>query len=156
VSIYLAARYTRRVELCGYREELWQRGIDVTSRWLNGSHQLSDIGTPIGDAGELLVETGDQERADALRRKFATDDIEDVLAADELVAFTEVPRTSNSRGGRHVELGIALGAGRRVTVIGPRENVFCWLPQVRHFDSWPEYLGALAEAGGAARSSLWS
>ena len=68
---------------------------------------------------------------DHFRHKFATDDLEDVLAAEVLMAFTEEPRSGNSRGGRHVELGIALGTGRhRIVIVGPRENVFCWLPQV--------------------------
>lgn len=149
MRIYLAARYSRRLELCGYREELVRRGFTVTSRWLDGSHQLDNAGTPIGDHGEQLVETGDEERAALLREKFATDDRDDVLSADALVAFTEVPRAGTSRGGRHVELGIALGVGMPVTVVGPRENVFCWLPEVTHYETWPEYL-AHALAGVSA------
>lgn len=143
ISYYLAARYTRRLELCEYREQLHTLGFRVYGRWLDGSHQLDDTGTPIGDAGELLVEQGGQ-RAATLRRKFADDDFEDVMTADRLIAFTEVPRTSNSRGGRHVELGIALGQRKPVTIIGPRENVFCWVPSVEQFDTWPEFLASVA------------
>lgn len=141
--VYLAARYSRRLELCGYRSDLESRGIEVTSRWLNGSHQLDNEGRPLGDAGELLFEAGSPE-VDHFRWKFATDDIEDVLAADTLIAFTEQPRTGNSRGGRHAELGIALGAGRSVIVIGPRENVFCWLPQVVWYPDWQRLLAGEA------------
>jgi hypothetical protein len=32
---HLAARYARRVELCGYREQLLSIGDTVTSRWLD-------------------------------------------------------------------------------------------------------------------------
>jgi len=78
-----------------------------------------------------------------LRRLFAEHDRDDVLAADMLVAFTEPPRSCATRGGRHVELGLALGYGKRVAVIGPRENVFCWLPQVEHYAGWPDLLAAL-------------
>lgn len=145
-TVYLAARYSRRLELCGYRDVLTGLGIDVPARWLNGSHQIDDVGNPIGEGGEALVEHVRTEglspqAAAPLREKFALDDFEDVLAADILIAFTEVPRTSNSRGGRHVELGIALGAGIPVVVIGPRENVFCHLPQVQHFETWEAFLG---------------
>ena len=39
MKIYLAARYSRREELCGYRSELEAIGHTVTSRWLNGKPQ---------------------------------------------------------------------------------------------------------------------
>lgn len=143
MRIYLAARYSRRLELCDYRAQLRERGVEVVGRWLDGSHQLSDAGVPIGDHGEALVGDGNGERAAALRAKFAEDDISDVRSAEYLIAFTEHPRTSTSRGGRHVELGIALGRGTPVTIIGPRENVFCWLPQVGQFDTWPQFLADL-------------
>jgi hypothetical protein len=146
MNIYLAARYSRRLELCGYRAELVAAGHSVPARWLNGSHQLNNEGMPIGDDGEALVEAASQsaEAAAPLREKFATEDRDDVLAADVLIAFTEVPRSSNSRGGRHVELGIAIGAGIPVIVVGPRENVFCHLPEVTHYETWTECLSDLA------------
>lgn len=133
---YLAARYSRREELLGVRDVIEALGGEVTSRWLNGDHQLSDTGTPIGDHGEALVEGGDGERAATLRAKFAQDDYDDVMRADVIVAFTEVPRSAKNRGGRHVELGLGLAWGKRVIVVGPRENVFCWLPQIEHYPSW--------------------
>ena len=144
--VYLAARYSRRLELCGYRADLQARGYTVPARWLNGSHQLGNDGQPIGDDGEVLVEFHGQsaEAAAPLREKFATDDRDDVLAANLLIAFTEVPRTSNSRGGRHVELGIAIGARIPVVVVGPRENVFCHLPEIDHHDTWAQCLAQLA------------
>lgn len=153
MKIYLAARYTRRLELCEYRAALESIGIDVTSRWLNGSHQLSDAGVPIGDSGEALVEDDTSQEAAHLRAKFATDDYEDVAAADLLIAFTQPPRSDKGRGGRHVEFGIALGLGKPIVVIGPRENVFTWLPQIQQHDTWAAFLTAwhlpeLAEKAG--------
>ena len=123
-SIYLAARYSRRLELCAY-------------------HQLDNAGIPITEDGERRFEAGDPA-VNHLRAHFAVEDIADVIAAATVVAFTEEPRTCNSRGGRHVELGIALGAGKHVVVIGPRENVFCWLPDIEHYPDWPAFLAALA------------
>ena len=148
--IYLAARYTRRLELCGYRDQLEALGYEVPARWLNGMHQLDNDGKPIGEDGEALVEQHDEhgsaQASPPLREKFALDDYRDVLAADVLVAFTEVPRSGNSRGGRHVELGIALGSGIPVMIVGPRENVFCHLPHVRHFEDWAGCLDALTRS----------
>lgn len=142
-NIYLAARYSRREELCAYREQISALGHSVTSRWLNGSHQISDAGTPIGDRGETLVEGdagGASEEAERLRAMFATEDVSDVVSADVVISFTEPPRSSASRGGRHVEHGIALALRKMLIVVGYRENIFHWLPQVQFFETWDEAL----------------
>lgn len=140
-KIYLAGRYSRRLELCKYRHDLRSWGFEVTSRWLDGAHQLADDGTPIGDDGERLVEAGGgTEWPDDLRRKFAQDDRDDVFSAGRLIAFTEVPRTGGTRGGRHVELGMALAKGMDVHVVGYRENVFCWLPEVTFHYTWDDFI----------------
>lgn len=133
MKIYLAARYSRREELCGYRSQLEAIGHKVTSRWLNGNHQIDDAG--------LSVEAKREER-----ERFAREDFFDVLSADMLIAFTEPARSTNSRGGRHVELGIALGAMKRVCIVGPRENVFCCLPEIAVFDNFEEARRALEES----------
>src|ERR1700752_4102994 len=105
LTAYLAARYSRREELCGYRADLAALGIRVLTRWLNGSHQLDNAGRPLTELGELQFESGDP-RADHIRDKFAQDDFDDVSSADILFAFTEDPAADvpgRSRGGRHVE-----------------------------------------------------
>lgn len=150
MKIYLASRYSRREELCGYRDQLVELGHTITSRWLNGSHQISDEGAPIGDHGEALVEGDDgstSARAAQLREGFAREDIADVVESDALIAFTEPPRSDKGRGGRHVELGVALGWNclaarhdlrlKQIFIVGYRENIFCWLPVVTFFESWP-------------------
>lgn len=148
MRIYLASRYSRREELCGYRSQLQSVGHTVTSRWLNGKHQISDSGVPIGDHGEKLIEGDDGSSshcAAQMRSRFAGEDFQDVMLAELLIAFTEEPRSGNSRGGRHVETGIALGAMKRVWIVGPRENLFCWLEDVRHFETWADCLNAVGD-----------
>lgn len=142
-TIYLASRYSRRLELCGYREELLALGHDVTARWLNGEHQVDNEGVAIGEGGEQRVESG----GDAIAAKFAQDDFEDVATARLVIAFTEVPRGpgGSSRGGRHVELGMALAWAKDIIVVGPRENVFCWLPCVDHFETWEGALDSIPQ-----------
>jgi hypothetical protein len=148
MKIYLAARYSRREELCGYREQLQALGHDVQARWLNGGHQLSDTGIPIGENGEALVEGDGDESTNAqaglrsaeLRTKFAIDDWEDVNAAECVISFTEPPRSKANRGGRHVEYGIALANKARVIVVGYRENIFHWLPVVEFCPTWDDAL----------------
>lgn len=146
MKIYLAARYSRRLELCGYRAQLQGIGHTVTSRWLNGDHQISDDGQPLGDDGEKLVEGDDgstTERAAALRSKFALEDINDVHHCEMLVAFTEPPRSSASRGGRHVEFGMALAMRKQLVVIGHRENIFHWPDNIPFFADWDAFVPAL-------------
>lgn len=146
MRIYLASRYSRRVELCGYREQLQGLSHVVTSRWLNGAHQISDAGKPIGELGEALVEGDDgatSVRAAEMRSRFALQDFQDVLTCDLLIAFTEPPRSNASRGGRHVELGLALGMMKRVFVVGHRENIFCWMEDVQFFPTWEECLARI-------------
>jgi len=139
MKTYLAARYSRREEMVGYREDLSSRGIEVTSRWINGMHQVDDKGIPIGNHGERLIES--DEGSAGLRACFAAEDIIDVRDAVLLFMFRGPPRAANSsRGGRHVEFGIALALGKFMVVVGPRENLFTWLPSVVWFETWPEYL----------------
>jgi hypothetical protein len=56
-----------------------------------------------------------------------------------VVSFTEQPRALNgNRGGRHVEFGLAVALNKRLIVVGYRENLFHWLPQVEFVSSWQE------------------
>lgn len=119
--VYLAGRYSRRLELCGYRDQLHRLGYTVAER---------DSDSP-------------SSRAAALRQKFAQDDFRDVVECDLLIAFTEPPRSEKNRGGRHVELGIALGLKKGILIVGPRENIFCWLEGLRQFDTWERCVGWL-------------
>lgn len=125
MRFYLASRYSRREELCQYRKVLENMGHTVTSQWLNGSHQISE--SQDGDSG------ADDERTVALRQEYGMEDLRDVCAADVLIAFTEAPRCGPTRGGRHVEMGLAMGRGIPVMICGPRENIFCWLPGLPWF-----------------------
>lgn len=129
--IYLAARYSRIDELNRYADILRERGHDITSRWLKGAHQISDDG---------LSREADRET----RERFAVEDIADINNSDLLIAFTEPPRSSNSRGGRHVEFGYALGLGTEVFVVGPRENVFHCLSEVRVFETFEQMIDSKA------------
>ena len=139
MKIYLAARYSRIKELNGYRALLEESGYIVTSRWLNGdwqSHGYDAYQIARGDELDLYPEKA------AL---FAKDDVEDINAAHIILCFSEEPRTGKSgRGGRHIELGLALALGKRAIVIGPRENVFHCLPEVEHFPTWDAFLRSQA------------
>ncbi|KKL45533.1 hypothetical protein LCGC14_2354690 [marine sediment metagenome] len=129
-TIYLAARYSRRQELAAHIPAIEAAEWEVTSRWLRGDHQVSD--------DSLSVEGSPAER-----ERFAREDWGDLRIAKVLMAFSEPPRSTASRGGRHVEFGAALAWNLLVIVIGPRENVFHCLPQVRVFDDFEQSLTLL-------------
>lgn len=132
INVYLAARFSRRAELIGYAAELEQHGrFHVTSRWLFTDHEWSGA-----DDSRLPVEVGS---------RFASEDLADVDAADLVVCFTELPRASASRGGRHVEVGYALALSKMLVLVGPRENVFYCLPRFVAVPDWPAAMELLTK-----------
>ena len=135
MKIYLAARYSRIDELNVYKQQLEAKGYTVTSRWLLGGHQAEEVETQQNIDG-----TGDYPNVGGL---FAQEDLADLRAADLVISFTERPRSNHSRGGRHVEFGLALAWGKRLIIVGPRENVFYCLPEVVQYSTWPDLLLAL-------------
>lgn len=139
MRIYLAARYSRFPEMRIYRDDLVGRGHWVTSRWIDGSHEL--------DNGRSIV------APDSERCRFALVDFDDVATSDCVISFTEDPNLKiSSRGGRHVEFGLAVVMKKRLIVVGHRENVFHWLPGVEFCEGWTAALAALASGRLVVRS----
>jgi len=60
-----------------------------------------------------------------------------------LLFFSEPPDSHSKRGGRHVEFGLALAWGKRLMIVGPRENVFHCLPQVEQYANMLQVCDAL-------------
>lgn len=122
-SIYLACRWSRREEVLGYANELKALEIETTSRWLT-------------DPEHRLSADGDGQ---AFNTKLAGHDVEDVTKAQALVYFAP----GGTRGGSHVEFGMALAQRKRLFWIGEREHVFSFMPQVNVFATWPEFVAYL-------------
>lgn len=127
MKFYIAARFSRRPEANALAQALKRKGHIITSRWvLPGTDHVMPTG--------LSAQAADSER-----RRFALEDLEDVIDCDCCVSLMEEPR-NNGRGGRHVEFGIAVGLMKELVVIGPRETVFHHLPVVSHFESADDFL----------------
>jgi hypothetical protein len=124
MRIYLASRFDRSAEMREVAGRLAAAGHFVTSRWIHGRQSCPDLVS-------------------------AVEDVEDLASADCLVSFTE-HATRNvpwaARGGRHVEFGIALGARKRLCIVGPRENIFHHLPKVEVHRSVDELIVSLSSA----------
>lgn len=102
---------------------------------------------PINDDGEALIESTDlSDEAARLREKFALDDIGDIECADVFIAFSEPPRSTASRGGRHVEFGYAHALGKVIVVVGAPENLFHYLPFVLLYPDWETFLEEVQDA----------
>jgi hypothetical protein len=125
LRIYLAAAYSRHSEMRGVRTILEAMGYFVTSRWINGEHEVLE-----GQSHQM-------------NRGFAEDDWEDLMNADVCIFFSSNGNQSRGRGGRHVEFGLALARGTPILVIGMKENVFHWLPGVEHFETLEAACGRL-------------
>lgn len=131
MRIYLAAPFTTQDRMRGIRDVLSTFGHEVTSSWID----LAEI----GEATDF-----DPDHC----ASHAASDTADLLRADAVAVFTEYgPSTT---GGMHVETGIALAAGKRIFLVGPRRNIFHTLPKVEHFPDWPRLVMALTPSRFAA------
>jgi hypothetical protein len=59
------------------------------------------------------------------------------------IAFGDIPRSNASRGGHHFE-AYALASGHRMLLlVGHREHVFSFLPEIEFFETWQQCLATL-------------
>lgn len=127
--VYVAGRFSRRHEFRRFADALTTAGHSITSRWLySEDHHLELGGTP-------------SPAATAAAR-----DLEDVRAATVCVAFTERSGRRQGRGGRHVELGVALALGLRLIVVGDPEHIFHLLPEVERVATAEAALAAIGSS----------
>ena len=139
--VYLAASYGRKDEVREYAYQLVKLGYTITSRWLTDNHEIPSA-LEVEAARDSIPLSGSE---------FACKDVEDVKSANILVMFSESPTSGVSRGGRHVEFGLAMAWEKKIVVVGPRENVFHTLspnqykPGIKHYKDWREgYLYAFS------------
>ena len=123
MKVYLASRYSRRLELRCYALDLERLGHHVVSRWIwrEGNHVQED------GSSALYI------------RQLAEEDISDIRSCDVFLLFSEEPRNSG-HGGRLFEFGIAYGLGKRCIAIGPPETIFHYIGEVSVVSNWEAVL----------------
>jgi nucleoside 2-deoxyribosyltransferase len=99
-SVYISAPYSLRSIARDALEEFAVAGIECTARWIS------------------------DESSATISPEWAQHDLDDVRAADALVALNPAEWTNSGTGGRHVELGVALTLGKPVYLVGARSNIF--------------------------------
>lgn len=142
MDFYLSGRYARREEINEFAAKLLERWHKVCSTWHECAHP----------------DTLERTAPDTDRRAWAEQDLKELRESNAIICFTESLGSmiatltdgepardleSCARGGRHVELGIALAYNLPVTVIGPRENVFHCLPGVVQHETQEGFFAAL-------------
>lgn len=113
MRIYLASRTKHIKYLREVRSQLQDAGHTVTSSWLN-QQSIPDY---------VLDED--------ILHKYALQDKKDIEQSDMIISFSDA---NGRHGGRHCEFGMALASGIRCVVIGPREHIFHYLPNVEVYD----------------------
>jgi len=130
MKVYLAAAFSRQTEIKAVAEKLRELGIEITSRWLNAEPMA--------------------KKPAFLRTQDAFNDIRDLRAADLVIRFTDeveksmVPSRLIS-GARMFEFGMAWERGIPVFVVGGKQNVFDYLPNIVHFANKEELFGYFSD-----------
>ena len=127
MMLYLAAKYEYREICVALAQLLVAHGHVVIGRWLSGVHD-----DPLPQH----------------RRIFAEEDLDDIALADALVALQwplDAPACST---GRNIEIGYALGLGKRVITIGKSTSVFFFLEQVERYQTVEDFLAVYAPRAG--------
>lgn len=109
MTVYIACPYPERDYAIAVMLACEARGLTVTSRWLKKPDELAD--------------------------QFAREDLQDVAAADCLLALNPPGYADRGTGGRHVELGYALALGKLVVLVGSKTNIFHYLDSLVRVDS---------------------
>lgn len=139
IRYYFAARFSRNAEMRSHRDELEGAVLhsEVTSRWIDLHPDI------VGAAQQTVSFTPGQLDADPEGCwKLGAHDIEDLDAADVIVSFTgEGDDTGRpSKGGRHIEHGYAIATGKRIVIVGQRENIFHTYPGTEVYPTWAAFL----------------
>lgn len=131
MKFYIATR--RQENARPVRDAIEALGHTCTATWID----VTDYGktkTPENDRDP-------QQRIDA-----AAGCVHDVLTADVLISVSE-PDGEKVKGGKHAEFGMALAWGKQLIVMGDREHVFHWLPNVKVVKGLPELVAYIKEMG---------
>lgn len=124
------ARYGRHEEMQEVAKALQLIDHIVVSRWIRGNHEAYDAA--IGTGAITKIE-----------EQIAQDDVFDLWSSECVVGFSEMEYTP-TRGGRHVEFGMALAWQKRIIIVGGYENVFYTLPQIQHVNTLSQLITELS------------
>ena len=123
MQVYLADQYKHKDKISLYSQELKANGINVCSSWIEEPHGAD---ATLKDISKFN------------KQAYVNRDIAEIGDCDIFVLFTVDPSIPTVRGGRHFESGYAYGQGKPVLIVGPKENLFHYLNDIRSVDTWTE------------------
>lgn len=129
--LYLAGRWSNRENIQQKANQLKRMGFFITSRWHS-------------DPNHLVFRDATSPEEIAWNDTLAHHDMEDLYSAEAIVYFAE----HGSRGGSHVEFGMAIAWGKDLILVGPRSHVFTFFCQVICYETWEDFLEAAKTEGG--------
>ena len=123
-KVYVSASFPRAGEARDLGRKLAKLGYEVISDWYDqpNGYEL--------DGAERVVHLAQCSKRD----------YNQLTSADHLVQLTG---DDGSNGGRHAEFGIAMSNCDRLILIGPRESVFHYDPDVDQYDSVDSFMRAI-------------
>lgn len=119
-TIYLASAYERRDEMRDVRNICNRAGHMVCSSWLDEDF-----------SPEAAIHTYPLKELQWM----ALRDEQEICKAELLILYP-----GSTRGGSHVEFGIARGQGKRTIVVGEPTNIFHYLTNVEVYPTLEEAL----------------
>lgn len=123
MKVYIAAPYESRAYAQLLAPQLVARGCTVLASWLHHQAEESDVEARI--------------------------DLADIDQANLVVVLNPPGFERAGTGGRHVELGYALGRGKTVVLVGEATNVFHHLTTILRVPSHVELFETVAAIAGA-------
>lgn len=136
IKVYLAGFFDTRERLVGIRRQFIAAGYAVTSSWLDEAPENQPKGAKTLTEAESNSNFAFTQE-DLLH--YAERDFADVVGSDMLIVDT---LDVTPRGGREVEVGIALALNKPVIVVGPERNVFHKLA-IQHYTGWGDAMADL-------------
>lgn len=121
MKVYLAARYQWIDKMKVEREKFLAAGFEITADWIES----------------------DEVNQARSRSENARLDLYGIAQADVFVLYALPIGTMFSSGGRMTELGYAIALGKKVILVGERENVFCHLDNILAFNSTEDVIAHL-------------
>lgn len=115
---YIASAFTRKEEMRYIRSTMQAAGFNVVADWLDEP-----------------AESDDTAPTDEYREACALLDLKNVNECDVFVCFI-----GGVGSGHHTELGLALCGGKRIVLIGKKNNIFHYLPLLDYFTDFADFL----------------
>ena len=150
MKIYLAGPYASRFYLKKkIAPALCAAGHTITSRWIDEPKENDCLAAYIKARRAGACEADLAIESELGRVAFADDT--DLQRADMLIRFPPLHGVETG-GGRLVETGLAIAYNLDIVLVGPRSNIFDYLPMIRQY---PDFETMLRKVFGPAAAETF-